>query len=513
MFIHIRASLCFFFNKKQMTEYFILKPKNLDLKQRVDKYNPDFDFNLDLAYYFISGIIDKTQYSFNEKNQKTVWNDCEQNFDVKKHFIRRNSKINQKYNSDYKKYIQFLMEDYPNDGRILWGCPYSVGKSFGYQLSPYYFNCELEIYKITDKNLLRRIAKKQKPAQIDNAVRKKYNFLINYFDKNRLKIIEPENAMNDLFTQFKETKNLKKYLSNSNELINMMNNKFPLYHKKQTDGRIHTAITNFPKKIRKYLRYDNEILGEVDLSSSIPFIIYYILDSVINNRIQQLSGQINNKYLLDYMLTNKSVTLDIKEVERFGQLIMDNQLYDTLKDDFLNIHLFDTSLKPDEYLLVNFQKLFDRPFDGCINDDLKMFAKKRILSMLFAKPNHFLNEQAIFQKYFPTIHLYLKQYKKSRCKELIGKGQHKKLSYLGFQIESDFMLNHIARDFNNQYKRKKIILSLHDCCITQKKDVPLLEDFMRNKFMELIGYSPNLKVEYWEETEIDLFEIDVRNSA
>ena len=495
-----------------MTEYYILKPKKLDLKQRVEKYKPNFDFNIDCAYFFISGIIEETQYSFDEKKQKINWNEFEENCNIKKHFIPRYSPINKKYNPDYKKHIEFLMEDYTNDGRILWGEPYRVGKSFGYQLPKFYFNGELEIYKITDKNLLNRITKHQKPSRIDNAVRKKYNFLVNYFDKDRLKIIEPESAMEDLFAKFKETKNTKKYLSNATELINMMNNKFPFYHKKYSDGRIHTAITNFPKKIRKYLRYDNEILGEVDLSSSIPFIIYYILDRVVNNSVEELCGRINNKYLLHFMLGKQVVAIDSKELKRFGQLIMNNKLYETLMYDFLDIHLLDANLKPDEYLQVNFQKLFDRPFDGDL-DDLKKFAKKRILSMLFAKPHHFINEQAIFQKYFPTIHLYLKQYKQSRCKELVGIGQHKKLSYLGFQIESDFMLNHIARDFNNEYKRKKIIISLHDCLITQKKDVPLLHDFMRNKFIELIGYSPNLKIEYWEEPNNNVIEVEIKKSA
>jgi hypothetical protein len=191
---------------------------------------------------------------------------------------------------------------------------------------------------------------------------------------------------------------------------------------------------------------------------------------------------------------------------------MDNKLYETLMDEFLNIHLYDESLKPDEYLLVNFQKEFDRPFEG-FEEDLKMFAKKRILSMLFAKTNHYNHEQAIFQKHFPTIHLFLKKYKQSRCKELIGIGQHKKLSYLGFQIESDFMLNHIARDFNNNFRRKKIIISLHDCLITQKKDVLFLHDFMQRKFIELIGYSPNLKIEYWEELHNELFASEVKKSA
>lgn len=495
-----------------MTEYYILKPKKLDLKERVKKYKPDFDFNIDFAYFFISGIIQKTQYSFDEKEQKINWNKFEENLNIKKYFIPRHSQISQKYNQNYKKHIQFLMEDFDNDGRILWGEPYRVGKSFGYQLPKFYFNDELEIYKITDKNLLNRIAKHQKPSRIDNAVRKKYNFLINYFDKNRLKIIEPEKAIKDLFTEFQQTKNTKKYLSNAAEIINMMNTEFPLYHNKHSDGRIHTAITNFPKKIRKYLRYDNEILGEVDLSSSIPFVIYYILDRVINNKVEELSERVSSSYLLQFMLGKQAVTLDFKELEHFGQLIMNNKLYETLMYDFLDIHKFDTTLKPDEFLKVNFQKVFDRSFDGDL-DDLKKFAKKRILAMLFAKTTQYIHEQAVFQKHFPTIHLFLKRYKQSYCKELKGKGQHKKLSYLGFQIESDFMLNHIARDFNKRYKRKKIIISLHDCLITKKDDVDLLHDFMQKKFNELLGYSPNLKIEYWEESCYEVSNVEVNKIA
>lgn len=495
-----------------MKEYFILKPKKLNLEERAAKHNPDFKFNFDFAYFFISNIIERTQYAFDESKQKIDWNCFEEKLNIKKYFIPMNSKINQRYNQNYKKHIAFLLENFFSDGRILWGEPYRKGKSFGYQLPKFYFNDELEIYKITDKHLLKQIKNNVKTPHIDNAVRKKYNFLINYFNKESLKIIKPEEAMKDLFTEFKETKNTKKYLSNSTEILNLLNNKFPFYHNKNTDGRIHTAITNFPKKIRKYLRYNNENLGEVDLSSSIPFIIYYILDRVVNNRVSDIIGGINNNYLLHYMLRKQSVALDIHEVERFGELIMNNKLYETLMTEFLDIRFFDTNLKPDEFILVNFQKEFNRPFAGDL-DDLKMFSKKRILSMLFAKPNQFIHEQAIFQKHFPTIHLYLKKYKQSYCKELKGIGQHKKLSYLGFQIESDFMLNHIARDFNNTYKRKKIIISLHDCLITQKKDVPLLYNFMRNKFLELIGYSPNLKIKYWEVEQTDFHDLEINKSA
>jgi hypothetical protein len=212
------------------------------------------------------------------------------------------------------------------------------------------------------------------------------------------------------------------------------------------------------------------------------------------------------------MLGKQSETLDVKEVEHFGKILMNNEFYELFMYDFLDIHLFDETLKPDEFITINFEKEFGRPFDGCL-DDLKKFAKKRILSMLFAKPSHYIHEQAIFQKYFPKIHFFIKKYKRRYCKELKSKGQHKKLSYLGFQIESDFMLNHIARDFNNQYKRKKIIFTLHDCIITKKEDVVLLREFMYEKFNELIGYSPNLKLEYWEDNPNSLQEMLLLKSA
>lgn len=279
-----------------------------------------------------------------------------------------------------------------------------------------------------------------------------------------------------------------------------MNGKFNFHCEPKTDGRLYTAITNFPSILRPFLRYDQKILGEVDLSSSVPFFLYCILKSVLENKIEEIQSRKVNSNLFTYMLGKTVVTLDITEVEHFGKIIKENKLYDTLMDEFLDIHLFDTSLKPDEYLLVNFEEIFKRPFDGDV-DDLRKFAKMRILSMFFARPDAFIHEQAIFQKHFQTIHLYLKKYKQHKLKGINNIDQHKKLAHLGFQLESDLMLNHIARDFNNLYKREKIIMSLHDCLITTKENVPLLESFMRDKFIEQLGFAPNLKVKYWEEEE------------
>ena len=487
-----------------MKEYFVLKPKNLNLTKLVTENKPDFKFNIDFAYFFISGIIEATQYELNEKE---VWNPS-----VESCFINRDSQILQKYNQHYNKHVKYLTSNLASDDRILWKKNYTIGKCYGYQLAPHFFRDELEIYKITDKRLLKKIMESQTLSKIDNKVKKRYNFIINYLDKDKMKIVQEEKALEELYNDSKRKQSRQKYLSGATSIVNIMNGKYYISHNSATDGRIHTTITNTPKILRKYIRYEGEILAEVDLSSSIPFFLYYIMERAVTNRGDELSRRVSNNNLIRFMLGKATKTLDIIEINYFGELIMKNQLYEALMYDFLEVHQFDPTLKPDEYFLINFKKDFGRNFDGDLAD-LKKFAKKRILAMLFAETQHYIFEQAIFQKYFPTIHLFLKKYKRSIYKKLIGKGQHKKISYLGFQIESDLMLNHIARNFNNKFKRKKIILTIHDCLITKKKDVEILYDFMKETFLEQIGYSPNLKIEYWEEPQIEFSSLNFQKSA
>lgn len=176
-----------------MKEYFILKPKKLKLEELVAKYNPDFKFNFDFAYFFIHGIIIKTQYLFKDKS--ICWDLLESTFYKQNDFISRKSDISQYYNQNYKKHVEFLIQNFQNDGRVLWGRRYSEGVSYGYQLAPYYFNTELEIYKITDTSLLKKIQKKELDPKIDNFVRKEYNFFIKYFDKKRLIVQDSTKAM------------------------------------------------------------------------------------------------------------------------------------------------------------------------------------------------------------------------------------------------------------------------------------------------------------------------------
>jgi hypothetical protein len=187
------------------------------------------------------------------------------------------------------------------------------------------------------------------------------------------------------------------------------------------------------------------------------------------------------------MLGKNSVTLDEKEIERFFELVKNGTLYEYLADGFNTIHHFNTKLKPDEYFQNEIFKLLNRKFDGDIDDMIKV-VKTNILAMLNSNPKHFVNEKAVFQYYFPTIHNFIL---KLKIKD------HKFFSYMTLQTESYFMLNVIAYRLNKEFWRTIPILTLHDCIITTDDNVDFVKTFMEKIFQQELGFTPNMKTKIY----------------
>lgn len=259
-------------------------------------------------------------------------------------------------------------------------------------------------------------------------------------------------------------------------------------HKPETDGRIHSSLSGFPKEFRKFLRYENSVLAEIDISASVLTFLFFILSNLNNHNIH-INTIINNSksYYTYYMLVKKRVTLCDKELEDFFAQIMAGTLYESLVEGFHTIHLCDTRLKPDEYLLKAVTESFNRPFDGDMGDLIKV-VKTNILSMLNAKTNTYKNEKAVFQSYFPNIHYFIMELKKKN---------HSFFSYLTLQTESYFMLNIIARKLNKDFRKKIPILTIHDCIVTTEENVEFVKEFMDTTFLKELGFVPMLKSEIW----------------
>jgi ribosomal protein S17E len=140
-----------------------------------------------------------------------------------------------------------------------------------------------------------------------------------------------------------------------------------------------------------------------------------------------------------------------------------------------------------------------------------------MLSWANARNKHFPTEQAVFKQLYPTIYQFITVLKgrrylpregavRKKAEKMVEKGkdkftekfqQHKKISHLFLQSESHIMLDNIARKLNKS-QSKIPFFTLHDCIVTTKENIVELEQFMKDTFTVLIGFSPNFKTKIFE---------------
>ncbi|WP_223550546.1 hypothetical protein [Aestuariivivens sp. NBU2969] len=462
-----------------MKEYHIIIPKRLNLEERLKQYPPDFEFNLDFVYFVISDILKQTAYKFQEKDNP--------NIKFENIYIQQCADDLQSLNRNYRKHMRYLCENFPGAGNILWREDYREGVCYSYKLAPYYEKGTLKTVILKDKCLINKIKAKSE-FTVPNKLKKTYNFLIGYIDPNRLKI-KTEDALKYLSDQYKRDRKYKNQLINFVKVLSLQNEEYFISYNPKTDGRVHTNITTFPKDLRKFLRYDGKRLAEIDISSSVPTFLYFLLSNISTN-----NTHINNvitcskAYFIHYMSVKNSVGLDMKEIELFGKQILSGAFYKGFIEDFHKAHYIIGKLEPDEYYLKNVKKICGREFDGDLKD-LETVVKKNMLSMFNAKPNKFLVEEIFFWKKFPTINYFIMALKKEN---------HKYFSHMMLQIESYFMLYIVARQLNNMCRRKIPILTLHDCIITTEDNMKKVYDFMNNKLREELGFEAKMKYKIYK---------------
>ncbi|MBL3548124.1 hypothetical protein [Chryseobacterium sp. KMC2] len=464
-----------------MDEYYILIPKSLNLEQRLSKFPPDFELSRDYCYYFISELIKQVS----NQNCSDEFKDFHT---ATTHFTSRCAGINQSIYRNSRLHIDYLYQDFGGEGRMLWRHNYKPGSCYSYYLPKYYWgDGELELICIREKALVEKVRKINKPS-VDNAVRKHLNFTIQYFDTKRIEL-DHKSPLNELYLDYKRTGDYAKYLKNAVMIQNLKNNGFHFHYNPETDGRLHTALSQFPKIGRKYLKYDGEHIAEVDLSSSVPFFLAYLLSLPASSKSAVLHAHLphSENLLYHYMLVESSVSPSTKEIADFRELVLNNQLYESFMTSFMDLQNFDSG----------FENMFGREFDGD-EDELRKYTKKRLLSMFFAHQKEYKQEQTVFYSYFPTIYQLIKKYKQAKFQGVSKFERHKRFSHLLFQLESHFMLNIIAREINNKFKRKIPFFTLHDCLMVRESDLEQAYELMNEIFIREIGYAPNMTKKVWK---------------
>ena len=98
----------------------------------------------------------------------------------------------------------------------------------------------------------------------------------------------------------------------------------------------------------------------------------------------------------------------------------------------------------------------------------KKIAKEITYKVLFGKNASNSKSDKIFKELFPSIHLFIKLYKKE-------KGDYKVLAYDLQKAESNLIYNKIIREIMNFYPEIKLV-TVHDSIIMSKKWRPFVEN-------------------------------------
>ncbi|AYN05487.1 hypothetical protein [Flavobacterium sp. 140616W15] len=476
-----------------MTEYIILKLKNINIEERVKQFPPEYesrtikDFNIDFAYLLIHFVLEQMASRIEKYGDTNLYNS----------YNRLSSKILESYNKSYRFHIRYLCENFPCIGNVLERDDYSEGKCYGYRFRPFYYWEQLEPYVVTDRLLVKKLNNKNKLI-LKPEVEKNFNFLTEYFDSKRL-TIQFQDALNHNSDLLEEKGNMKNYLVDAFKILRIQNGTYYMSHNSKTDGRFHSNITGFSKEFRPFLRYDGEIISEIDISASVPTFLFYLISNYRNSN-SLLDKVINNtkSFYYHYIFSKEAVSIDNKEIQDFGSKILSGGFYSSFiskLEEFYKVeHTFDNSTYISTYHQWQYEEYYF-PQDSYKNYGRKSYpekvtkdyAKDVILKMLNAKNKMFLYEEMAFKSLYPTIFEFV-----SKIKER----HHEDFSHLMLQTESYFMLKIVARRLKNKFK-KVPFFTLHDCICTTESNLNLVDEFVKTTLTAELGFVPVIKSKDW----------------
>ena len=217
-------------------------------------------------------------------------------------------------------------------------------------------------------------------------------------------------------------------------------------------------------------------------------------DNDIYNRNRYSVECINDKHIFyhfdNYGRMHTNFTILKSFIRKNCLLINGEQTYERDLNNsqplFLTKIITDTKtrwVKEDEfelfkYLTINglyYQYIMDH-----LNIKDKAFVKEMTYKVLFGKNASNSKADKIFIKLFPTIHNFIKLYKKES-------GDYKTLAYELQKAESNFIFNKVIREFIIFYPDVKLV-TIHDSIICENIYRKLLDDIFDSKIKEEFNY-------------------------
>jgi len=401
-------------------------PSNIDLskERHADKY-----------YYIISTIT------------------CRRIFDksIKKNdFVPISSKILRNViNSRYKERINNLLEM----GIIEVDDSYLTGEwSKGYRVSPEYQNQKLKMVNIHDKRINQKVSEFN-ADKLKEIILPQHKYIYDCLQQVDINEKEAIKYVNE---------NVYEYEKNSIHKI-MINNlkriKTNCSWEIGKTGRIYNNVTNFPRDLRKFLRWQKTPLQEKDISNSQPVFFNKLIDDYIQDHFHTTSPSTT-------LLENPIYVSTISETLLYKNLTTKGIFYDYLMERFIKGH------EQYDYLLD----------DLIINEPRDIFKKIFFGRVFYCEDKWITNEREEFKILFPHVSEIVTYYKKDNYKNLANSLQ---------KLESDLIINHVVPRLSNQ---NIYCLTIHDSILTTPDKLETVKEIILNEFENQYGIVPTIKI-------------------
>lgn len=446
-------------------------------------YPPKFErgrFNLFIAKYIVHKL-----YSTMRKDKSSI----------EYGYSPMNAKYIEKEVYNYREYIKWLIV-----ADIL-------DKNFHSSLIKHSFKpgCYPKSYRFNKKNLEDKpsfyiIAQEDKLKSDKIANRK----LPVKFVENNIHLFSSFNN----YLKFIENIEFKNLLENFNKsqkknVSSIINNKYN-YQSFSVDkfgNRFYSPITNLKKSIRNFLTYDNEQLVELDIKNCQP----YLLNIILNNLIDKVNVEHKNNKI-ETNLFNKYNNFKINELDNYLKISSNGKIYEEIvdfllsnysNDEIYDMNTFDNKKEYFRKLSEIFEIKNSDDKKEKIRDVAKLFNSKYLFGDLDKKNP--INEY--YETQFPDIHSFLINVKNDETNNL----KRKLISKVLQKIESKIVLENISKEFYEENKNEgAIVLTIHDCMITQKRFIERLNLKAKEVFLRYLPMTPNFHKKPFFEPEIKL---------
>ena len=330
--------------------------------------------------------------------------------------------LKDKYGYLYNYYINYLVDN----NIISLMTQYQTGvTSRIYSLDDNIFNCKIKRYKNYDKVLLRKY-KSKFVEMVGSSINEKESLIDEDVKEKLVADLFSVNIEFERAIFFLDSLKYQDYdIYNRNIYsVECINNKHIFYHF-DAYGRMHTNYTILKSFIRKNcLMIDGEETCEIDIQNSQPLFL------------SKLIQESNSKWVKE------------DEFELFRELTTNGYYY--------------------QYVMEK------------TGEDDKKRVKEMTYKVLFGRNMANSKADKFFKVLFPTIHNFIKLYKKEH-------GDYKILAYDLQKAESNLIFNKMIKNIMNLYPEIKII-TIHDSIVVQKK----YRDIVNNIFQSEISKEFNL---------------------